>query len=56
MLNELMLTVCGVFRFARCGLPLPIELVTVVLFTAVSYFMEFEKNYGIQTVGEIPEK
>ncbi|XP_018495497.1 solute carrier family 26 member 6 [Galendromus occidentalis] len=40
----------------KCGLPLPVELVTVVLFTAVSYFMQFEKSYGIQVVGEIPEK
>lgn len=40
----------------RCGLPLPIELVTVVLFTALSYVMQFNKAYNIQTVGEIPEK
>lgn len=40
----------------KWGLPLPIELVTVVLFTAMSYLMNFQKDYGIAVVGEIPEK
>ncbi|OQR70058.1 sulfate/bicarbonate/oxalate exchanger SAT-1-like, partial [Tropilaelaps mercedesae] len=40
----------------KCGLPLPIELVTVVVFTAVSYLLQFEKVYNIEIVGEIPEK
>lgn len=40
----------------RCGLPVPIELVTVIVFTAASYLMQFDKIYNIAVVGEVPEK
>ncbi|XP_022666383.1 solute carrier family 26 member 6-like isoform X2 [Varroa jacobsoni] len=40
----------------KCGLPVPIELVTVIVFTAASYLMQFDKIYNIAVVGEVPEK
>ncbi|XP_064490162.1 prestin-like [Ornithodoros turicata] len=40
----------------RLGIPLPIELTVVVLFTVASHYLDLHGNYGIDVVGEIPEK
>ncbi|KAL3225522.1 hypothetical protein MRX96_025766 [Rhipicephalus microplus] len=38
------------------GIPLPIELTVVVLFTVGSHFLNLRENYGVEVVGTIPEK
>ncbi|XP_076363031.1 prestin-like isoform X2 [Tachypleus tridentatus] len=38
----------------KLKLPIPIDLVVVVLATLVSYMGEFNKNYGVDIIGEIP--
>ncbi|XP_077528864.1 prestin-like isoform X2 [Haemaphysalis longicornis] len=40
----------------RFGIPLPIELTVVVLFTVASHFLNLRENYGVEVVGTIPEK
>lgn len=37
-----------------CILPVPIELIAVVMGTLVSKYMDLEQNYGIKTIGHIP--
>lgn len=38
----------------KCSLPIPIELMAVVIGTLVSTYFELPKSYGIKTVGTIP--
>ncbi|XP_042860864.1 prestin-like [Penaeus japonicus] len=38
----------------KTKIPIPIELIAVILGTAASYFGELNENYGIRIVGEIP--
>ncbi|KAH7934332.1 hypothetical protein HPB49_024948 [Dermacentor silvarum] len=40
----------------RLGIPLPIELTVVVLFTVGSHYLKLRENYGVEVVGTIPEK
>lgn len=40
----------------RLGIPLPVELSVVVLFTVGSHYLDLHGNYGIDVVGTIPEK
>ncbi|ROT75401.1 Prestin [Penaeus vannamei] len=38
----------------KTKIPIPIELIAVILGTVASYFGELSENYGIRIVGEIP--
>ncbi|KAK4883429.1 hypothetical protein RN001_006748 [Aquatica leii] len=38
----------------KCSLPIPIELIAVVLGTVASYFLELPTNYNVSVVGVIP--
>ncbi|XP_063611121.1 prestin-like [Penaeus indicus] len=38
----------------KTKIPIPIELIAVILGTVASYFGELNENYGIRIVGEIP--
>jgi solute carrier family 26, other len=38
----------------RCRLPLPAELIVVIGFTAMSYFLNLKNNYGVAIAGNIP--
>lgn len=39
----------------RLGIPLPIELVVVVLFTLASHYLDMKENHGIAVVGTVPQ-
>ena len=36
----------------KCKLPVPIELIVVVLGTVVSYFMDLHDTHGLTTIGK----
>ncbi len=36
-------------------LPFPIQLLLVIIFTSLSYFLEFEKEFGVEVLGNIPQ-
>lgn len=38
----------------KCRFPIPAELITVVGFTLISYFMELGPRHGVAIVGQIP--
>ncbi|XP_062585097.1 prestin-like [Saccostrea cucullata] len=38
----------------RLKMPVPIELIAVVLGTVISYFVDINNNYGVKIVGDIP--
>lgn len=38
----------------KTRIPIPIELVAVIIGTASSYFADFENTFNISTVGYIP--
>ncbi|ELU06319.1 hypothetical protein CAPTEDRAFT_122476 [Capitella teleta] len=38
----------------RLKAPIPIDLVVVVLGTAISYYANFEEKYGLEVIGEVP--
>ena len=38
----------------KCRFPIPAELMTVIGFTIISYFMELGPKYGVAVVGNIP--
>ncbi|XP_077517456.1 prestin-like isoform X2 [Amblyomma americanum] len=40
----------------KLGIPLPIELTVVVLFTVASHYFSLNENYGVAVVGTVPEK
>ncbi|XP_037507923.1 solute carrier family 26 member 6 [Rhipicephalus sanguineus] len=39
----------------KLGIPLPIELVVVVLFTLASHYLNMKENHGIAVVGTVPQ-
>ncbi|KAK5966965.1 putative sulfate transporter, partial [Trichostrongylus colubriformis] len=39
----------------RCPVPFPMELLVVVLGTLISQFAHLQTNFGVKTVGKIPE-
>lgn len=40
----------------KLGVPLPIELTVVVLFTVASHYLNLNDNYGVAVVGTVPAK